>query len=240
MNSTDALSWPADMVVLIPVYNHGNTVAQVVCEAQALGATVVVVDDGCTDHSAEEARAAGATVLVHQTNQGKAAGLLTGMRWAQEHGYSRVFTIDADGQHPSDEIPTLLAASEKAPEAVIIGRRDMSVAPRANRFGRWMSNAGVWCCSGKKVGDSQSGMRIYPLPLSLQLPVSAHGYTFEVEILVRAAWAGTPIIPVDVRVIYPDDRITHFHRLRDNSLFTRVFIRLFVRRPFGQQLRAID
>lgn len=236
-------SWPEGILVLIPVYNHGATVAAVVRDARALGAPVVVVDDGCSDGSAAAAEQAGATVLHHEHNRGKAQALQTGMRWAWEQGYRHVLSCDADGQHPVSEFATLLRSFQVDRDGLHVGVRDMSVAPRLNRFGRWCSNFAVWMACGQWVGDSQTGLRIYPLDATLRLPIATGHYAWEVEVLVRSAWAHTTIHRCPVQVLYPEDRISHFDKLRDNVRTSYAFTKLIIRRflPWRRQrLRSLS
>jgi hypothetical protein len=135
-------------------------------------------------------------------------------------------TCDADGQHPPEAVSRLLTAAVTRPEALWIGVRRMGHAPWASRTGRRCSNAVVRGVCGVNPGDSQSGLRVYPLPLTHELKAPANRYAYEVEIIARAAWKGVPIATIDVPVLYPQDRITHFRRWRDNAHAVGVFVRL--------------
>ncbi|MDA3962102.1 MAG: glycosyltransferase family 2 protein [Planctomycetota bacterium] len=222
-------AWPTGMAVLIPVYNHKATVAKVAGEAMALGAPVLVVDDGSTDGSGDAARQAGADVLSLPHNQGKAAALRAGMHELTRRGYRQALTADADGQHPTHEIERLAhEASDSA--AIYIGARDMRCAPFSSRLGRFLSNTSSWIVSGAWMGDSQSGLRVYPLPSTTLLNAPAKRYAYEIEILVRAAWAKIPVRTLAVSVIYPKDRISHFGKMRDNISAGLVLTKLFAHR----------
>lgn len=222
-------AWPVGMLALVPVFNHREQVGRVVTGLRAQGAPVLVVDDGSTDGSGEVAAAAGAEVHRLPQNRGKGAALLAGLELAAARGFRQALTCDADGQHPPVAVTTLAAAGGDA-AAIHIGRRCMTGAPAASRFGRWWSNLWVWICTGWWVGDSQSGLRIYPLPSTAKLPVRAGRYAWEVEVLVRAAWAGLPVRHVAVPVIYPPDRVSHFHAFKDNVRTAFAFTRLVTRR----------
>jgi len=91
--------------VIIPVYNHAATVAQVVRQAQALGYPVFVVDDGSTDETPQRLMAInGITLLHHSKNEGKGAAIITGFM-AASHVADFAITLDADGQHyPEDAL----------------------------------------------------------------------------------------------------------------------------------------
>jgi uncharacterized protein (DUF2062 family) len=113
----------------------------------------------------------------------------------------------------------------------------MADAPLVSRCGRWWSNLWTWIACGAWPGDSQSGLRIYPLPLTKALRVKAGRFAFEVEVLVRAVWAGLAVHPVPVAVLYPADRVSHFHKWYDNWRTVWTFTRLVTRRcqPWPQR-----
>lgn len=230
--------WPAGMLAIVPVYNHARTVAQVVAGLRALGATVLTVDDGSTDGSGEAARAAGAELLTLAPNQGKGAALRAGFAWASARGWRQALTCDADGQHPTSEAARVAAAAGD-PATIYVGRRAMAHAPASSRFGRWWSNLWTWIACGAWVGDSQSGLRVYPLPHAGELPHSADRYSYEVEVLVRGVWAGLAVQPVEVAVLYPADRVSHFHKLRDNCRTAGTFARLVARRLWPARHRQL-
>jgi len=94
--------------------------------------------------------------------------------------------------------------------------------------------------TGVRVGDMQSGFRAYPLQALRCLKLAEAGYAFEIEVLVRAAWAGFQVREIDVRVAYPPagERISHFRLFRDNArislLNTRLTMRALLPIPFRQ------
>jgi glycosyltransferase involved in cell wall biosynthesis len=222
---------------VIPVYNHAGSVAQVVKDAQALHFPVFVVDDGSTDTTYEQIKEiTGIQILRHQKNQGKGAAIMTGFAAAATVA-DWAITIDADGQHYPEDALKLIAAIPEEMQPIVVGVRDGMAGehvPWTSRFGRKFSNFWVWISGGPALLDSQSGMRIYPLPQALYLGTKARRFQFEVEILVRARRKGVPVIEVPVRVNYnpAGSRISHFRPfvdfLRNSSTFTRlIFGRIF-------------
>lgn len=228
-----ASQWPADVVVLIPVYNHGATVGAVVAAARAAGAAVLVIDDGSTDDSAAEAQAAGGELLSLPHNAGKGAALAQGLVAAHARGFTRALTCDADGQHPPEAVRMLMHAAQFEPAALWLGVRHMSKAPLASRIGRWWCNVGTWLACGTWPRDNQTGLRIYPLPAMSTLPIRASRYAYEVESTIRAIWSGIPLRTCVVPVLYPENRISHFQAWRDSLRGVVACLRLMVVRPFS-------
>jgi len=224
--------------VIIPVFNHGRTVQDVVRAALDLALPVYVVDDGSTDGGVPMVPAfPGVHHLRHAVNRGKGAALLTGFRQAARVA-DWAISLDADGQHAPQDALSLMRAIAPGTRPVVVGcRQHMQAqgAPWTSRSGRAFSNFWVRTAGGPRVCDSQSGMRIYPLPEVLHLGVQAMRYQFEVEVLVRAAWQGLPVIEAPIRVTYQskEERISHFRPFADFVRNSTTFTRLIVRRIFG-------
>ncbi len=114
-------------LVLIPSYNPGPGVLDTVRAARAQWGPVWVVVDGSTDGSAEQLQALAAgdddlRVIVLPENCGKGAAVLEGITQAAALGYTHALTMDSDGQHPADLIPAFMAASQAAPERMVLGQ----------------------------------------------------------------------------------------------------------------------
>jgi glycosyltransferase involved in cell wall biosynthesis len=176
-----------------------------------------VVDDGSADGTAARAREAGVRVLAHDENRGKGAALVTGLRAALEGGFAEALTVDADGQHPGDSCRQVLLGAPAG--ALVLGVRDLARdgAPRLNRFSNGISNFFLSAFAGRPLGDTQCGLRRYPIAETLALGARSPGYAFEAEIVLLAAAARVPIVEVPVRVTYPppERRLSHFHAVRD-------------------------
>ncbi len=225
--------------VVIPVYNHGATIAEVVRKALRHQFPVIVVDDGSTDTSYLNIKdIPGILVLRHPRNLGKGAALRTGMMEAARLA-DWAICLDADGQHDPDDMVHLIRAIPVGRRPIVLGRRTgMQTAPWTSRFGRKFSNFWVWVSSGIRLSDSQSGFRIYPLPEVLGLDVRSGKYQYEIEVLAKAAWRATAVIEVPVKVSYSPGghRISHFRPWQDFVRNTQTFSRLIVRRVFTPRL----
>lgn len=211
-------------VAIVPAYQAGRSVGGVVGDLirawpRELGdPAILVIDDGSRDGTARAAEQAGATLIVHDRNRGKGAALSSGFLRARSLGAKVAVTVDADGQHPAAEAMRLLI-NPAPPHALVLGVRDLARdgAPRANRFSNGFSNVFLSLFSGRRLSDTQCGLRRYPVEQTLALEARETGYGFEAEVILRAARAGWPIEQVPVRVVYPPqhERVSHFHVVRD-------------------------
>jgi len=234
MNRSSAVRF----AVIIPTYNHGSRITDVVRKARTLGWPIFVVDDGSTDTTARMLDDLdGIHLLCHPANQGKGAALITGMRAAADMA-DYAITMDADGQHDPADARRLMAAIGDHRRAIVVGRRQMDDAPWTSRKGRAFSNFWVWAAGGGRLMDSQSGFRIYPISETLGLEVVARRYQFEVEVLVRAAWQGIPIVEAPISAAYGSTlpRISHFRPFIDFLRNSKTFSRLIIKRVFTPAL----
>lgn len=211
-------------LVVIPVFNHVKTLRGVVERALAYGFAVLVLDDGSTDGSLDSV--AGLPVMCHRLpkNRGKGAAIRAGAQLANNLGYEAVLTIDADGQHDPADAQHLLEAAATSWPCIVIGTRRMEGlnVPRSSIFGRDFSNFWVRIECGQALPDTQSGYRLYPVEFLENSRFISRRYTFEIEVLVRGSWAGLPLLPTPVSVYYPpgNERISHFHKFKDNLRLT--------------------
>lgn len=159
---TEALYRP---LVLMPCYNEGPRVSAVIADVKRIipEADIAVIDDASTDNSAHLARAAGAVVLSHGCNLGYGAALETGYLYANRNGYGPVLQLDADGQHPPDQLPPLLAAVRNGEADVVIGSRHMngpdSGTPFIRRAGHALFAGIIRVLTRLQTTDPTSGMQ---------------------------------------------------------------------------------
>jgi len=222
-----------DVAAVIPAYQAAATIGEVVAGARRYVGRIVVVDDGSSDDTAGRAAAAGAEVVRHAANAGKGAALTTGLRALAAGGVARAVTLDADGQHLPAQIPVLLAASDAAPQAIVVGvrRKAGHTIARLNRLGNWIADGVLRALAGRALPDTQSGFRVYPVGATLGLGVRGRRYDFETEVLLRAARRGIPLVGVPVDVHYPPvaERVSHFRPGRDTLRIVETVLRVLAR-----------
>jgi glycosyltransferase involved in cell wall biosynthesis len=221
--------------VVIPVYNHGQTVAQVVRGAKAF-CPVIVVDDGSTDHTARVlAEESGIELITLPQNRGKGAALGAGFARATQRGFTHVITIDADGQHSPDALNAFAAACRQDCRALVIGVRDLRAAgaPWTRRVSNQLSNFCFRLETRQYLTDTQCGYRCYALAALDGLNVSSGRYAFELEVLVKAAWRGVRLVPCPVAADYAaaTSRLSHFSPWRDMLQVSWLHLRLLIQSP---------
>ena len=221
------------VVIAIPVYNHTKTLRDVVKRALEVHGQVLVVDDGSTDGGVDTLETLPAQILRHPENRGKGAAILTAARKAGLLGMSHIVTMDADGQHDPADFLSFLPLIKKHPHAIVVGKRIFKGpdVPKGRRFHRGISNFWFRIQTGRSIGDTQSGFRAYPVIVFEKLKLSEKRFAFEIEILVKAAWAGLELLDLDIPVYYPParDRVSHFRLFMDNLHLTHLNTRLTIR-----------
>jgi glycosyltransferase involved in cell wall biosynthesis len=207
--------------VVVPVYNNGTTIVDVVSRCRQVIEHVLVIDDGSDDIDLEAVYAdSDITVIRHPRNLGKGAAILSAIDFLKTRDVDYMITIDGDGQHYPEDLPLFFPLLAENDSSMIIGCRDFNTdnIQASSRKGRAIANFWMKVETGLTVDDCQSGFRAYPVKYFAKLKFICRRYNFETEALVRAAWAGLELKCITVRTWYPepDKRISHFHPWRDN------------------------
>lgn len=222
-------------LIVIPYFDHPRTLRQVALEARQTGMAVLVVDDGSSCPAASLLAGLDVMTLRLPVNRGKGAGIQAACGYALAHSFTHLITLDADGQHRPAEATRFLEVAHESPWAITVGVRQPAGPtrrfPLASRFGRSFSNFWFRLQTGQRLGDTQSGFRCYPVAVLSGLRLRCRRYTFEAEVLVKAAWAGVPLRSLDVTVIYPEgsEHVSHFRGGLDNLRFSLLNAHLTLR-----------
>jgi polyprenyl-phospho-N-acetylgalactosaminyl synthase len=215
--------------LLVPTYDNPITVRAVVEEGRRHLSDVIVIDDGSGPQGrrACEQIAADELAIVHHRpeNGGKGAAVKTGFEVARGRGFTHVLQIDADGQHDLEAIPRFLAQAQRTPDAFVVGYPEYDdSAPPVRRFARKFTRFWVDLEAGRGVIlDSMIGFRVYPLEAVARTLAAGNRMDFDIEIAVRLAWSGIPILnePVSVRYLEPaEGGVSHFQLFWDNARFS--------------------
>ena len=212
--------------VVIPTYNNGGTIGRVVKDTLGQCDDVIVVNDGSTDATASILGGIeGITLVTLPRNKGKGAALKAGFRKALDMGFAYVITLDGDGQHYPTEISRFLQANREHPWSLIVGSRSQEGVNRSigSNFANRFSNFWFWVQTGRRLSDTQTGYRLYPLKRLHGLCLLTSRYEAELELLVFASWHGVELIEIPIDVYYPpkEERVSHF---RPGIDFARISI----------------
>ncbi|EIL93718.1 MULTISPECIES: glycosyltransferase family 2 protein [Rhodanobacter] len=210
--------------VLIPCLNEEAAIQSVVESVLALGAPVIVIDDGSDDRTPEIVATLPVTLLRHEQRKGKGEALRHGFREAMKLGYDAVLTMDGDGQHLAADIPHIVAAAAKYPQHIVIGARllDKEQQPKGRRRANAVADWGIsWACA-QPIADTQSGQRWYPRAALDLVDLPAENFVFEAAILIAASrekQLGVVSVPIASRY-HGSFRPSHLKPVRDVTRIT--------------------
>ena len=200
---------PQNVTVILPAYNEEISIGSVVLLTRYYADSVIVVDDGSSDRTAEIAKKAGAEVIVHEANKGKGAALKTGFAAADDLGADIIVTMDSDGQHNPAEIPKLVDPIIKGKADMVNGSRYLNGldknTPSYRRVGQTILDGATKLNSGLQITDSQSGFRAFAASTKNVFRFKAQGMAIESEMLADAGKSGLRIAEVEIGVRYDVD-----------------------------------
>jgi glycosyltransferase involved in cell wall biosynthesis len=207
--------------VLIPTYNNQKTLEKVITDTLEYTSHIIVINDGSTDSTTQilDKFKDVISVVIFPKNCGKGAALREGFIYALQKNYRYAISIDSDGQHYPEDLEVFLLKIKEQPDSLIIGARNMDQAtvPGKSSFGNKFSNFWFRLETGIEMPDTQSGYRLYPIEKLKDISFYTNRFEFEIEVIVRAAWSGIPVIPLPVGVFYPtkEERVSHFRPGKD-------------------------
>jgi len=177
-------------LVLIPCFNEEMTIGSIVLKTKRYVDTVLVVDDGSGDSTAQIAKEAGAVVLSHSRNKGKSAAIKTGFTYAMQNGFDYIITLDGDGQHNPAEIPMMLSEMQNNGHDIVVGTRfgPSTEMPGWRKIGKRVLDYATSAGTGGRLTDSQSGFRGFNKKAIQYLTpkLDGQGFSVESEQLIKA------------------------------------------------------
>lgn len=222
----------AETVVVIPAYQASRSIHSLVEELQGAGLSVIVVDDASSDATAQEARRAGARVLIRKTNGGKGAALREGFAEALAGRCRWVLTLDADGQHLVSDIPRFLDAASAGKADILVGNRmeDPAGMPLARKLTNRCMSRVLSRLMGQNIPDTQCGFRMISRELLRKVVLTSDRFEIDSELVVKAAWAGFRIGSIPVGCVYRR-QFSFIRPLRDTVRFLRFLAAIRSQRP---------
>jgi glycosyltransferase involved in cell wall biosynthesis len=202
-----------DVIILIPAYNEGSVIGAVLdkllkdLKKTNLKADILVVNDGSKDNTADEVKKRVSVRLVsHIINSGAGAANRTGLGYARDKGYSYAVTMDADGQHDSQDAARVVKELMKNQSDIVIGSR--LINSDGMPWYRILLNKGgglfTFLLFGIYVGDSQSGLRGFNRKALERITFNSNNYTYNSELMWRIKQNGLRIKEIPIKAIYSD------------------------------------
>jgi glycosyltransferase involved in cell wall biosynthesis len=237
------------LLVVIPALNEAPTIASVigaiprqipgVCEID-----VVVVDDGSSDATAQEAERAGARVLRHSTPRGVGAAFHTALGHGIEHGADLIASIDADGQFDPADLPALIEPVVSGRADFVTGSRFVDPAlvpemPALKLWGNRVLSRLISRLAGQTLHDVSCGMRCFGRRAALGLHPMGR-FTYTQEVLLNLAFQQLRLQEVPIRVRgereFGESRVASSlwrYALRSSGIILRCYRDYFPMRFFG-------
>jgi len=195
------------IVVVVAAFNEASVIGRVIEELRRTYSSVVVVDDGSSDATADRALAAGATVLRHPVNLGQGAALQTGITYALAQGCAFVATFDADGQHASADIALMARALIGHNAEVALGSRFLGNAVGISLSRRIILRLAVALTrltTGLRVTDAHNGLRLFTAAAARRMKITQNRMAHASEILAQIARHRLRFVEVPVTITYTD------------------------------------
>ncbi|HET9736522.1 MAG TPA: MFS transporter, partial [Solirubrobacteraceae bacterium] len=213
------------LAAVIPVY-RSDRVSAVTAETLRHVDDLVLVDDGAPPAIAslleQAARDPRVQVVRLGANQGKGTAVAAGIDAALGRDPDAVIVLDSDGQHPPELIPSFVTAAEHAD--VVIGDRPRSDAmPAARRIANAASSWALSLAVGRRLRDTQNGMRLFRTAALRAVPPSPGRYEAETRHLKQLIRNGRKVGWVPMPAIY-DGEASSFHAVADTLRVTRAVL----------------
>ena len=227
------------IIVCVPAYNEARHIENIVRDAKPYCTEVIVCDDGSVDNTGELARAAGATVIRHESNRGYGAAIKTLFNTAKIRNADIMITFDSDGQHNPHEIPKIVEPILKQEADIVIGSRfltadDKKKVPSYRSFGIKTITKFVNAASYDHITDSQNGFRAYGRNAISKLDLYDDGMAVSTEILIKAKENNLTIKEVPITVTYDvEDASTHSPISHGASVMNSVIQFISLRHPLS-------
>lgn len=195
---------------IIPAYNEEKAIGPVISNLKSglnnkkYDYEIVVVDDGSKDKTSNISIKSGAKVIKHILNTGAGGATATGLSFAQQNSFDVAVTLDADGQHHTNDIIKGVELITKNKADLLIGSRliDTHGMSRVKIFGNQGLSTITNMLFGVKVTDSQSGLRVFSRKALDTLQWKTSGYEFCSEMLWRAKQKNLIIQEYPIKAIY--------------------------------------
>lgn len=210
------------VVFIIPAYNEGSSIVQVI-KAIPEKFKVVCVDDGSRDDTASQIATTHAALVRHPINMGQGAALQTGIDYALQDEANQYFvTFDADGQHRIEDVEVMLDEIKKGQVDIVMGSRFLGKTINMTCSKRMVLKAAVQfsnITSGVKLTDTHNGLRVFNRKVASEMNLKMPDFAHASEIVDKIGKLGWRYVELPVTIIYTD-----YSRKKGQSLVNAINI----------------
>lgn len=214
----------SDTWLVIPCYNEGQVIQDVITQARRTFPNIVAVNDGSADNSADAIRAGGAHLVNHPVNLGQGAAIQTGVEYARAQPGAQYFvTFDADGQHQVKDVVAMVERLRAEPLDIIVGTRfagqDNSQVPWIKRV--VLKTVVILSPRTKRLGltDAHNGLRVFNRRVAEEMKIRMNGMSHASEIVTMIDQLGWRVGEQPVDILY-----TEYSMAKGQSLINGVNI----------------
>lgn len=212
-----------DTWLVVPLYNEGTVISEVLTEARKTFPHIICVDDGSKDNSAQLAHEAGAIVLRHPINLGQGAALQTGFEYFSQHTDGRyVVTFDADGQHRVIDAVAMRERAERDDLSIIFGSRFLEGKAETGKLKYFVLKTAAFVTrlqTGLKLTDAHNGLRLLRRDAVNAIHLRQNRMAHASEIVDQLAASKLPWAEMPVHIHY-----TEYSRSKGQSLLNSINI----------------
>jgi hypothetical protein len=193
-------------LVIIPARNEAKRIPAVIrsIRENLPHCDILVVEDGSSDDTVAVVRSLGAKIVSLPISLGYGGAIRVGFQYAASKGYRYAITMDADGQHNAEDLPTIIDGLSRDGNDLVIGSRFLGEVtysiPVTRRIGMFLFSAITSAVVGKKITDTTSGfMGVGPRALPLAAEYCATDFP-NAELICIVATSGCKVGEVPVRI----------------------------------------
>lgn len=224
------------MNILIPSYEPDERLLLLIKQLRDIGSfPIVVVDDGSGEAYSQlfiTARELGCTVITHSENKGKGHALKSGFRYFMQNGVTDgIVCADSDGQHLPQDIMKIASSIEEHNHSIVLGcRRFTGKVPLRSRFGNAATRLVYTFATGKRIYDTQTGLRGYSADmLDWLCQIPGERFEYEMNLLLEAPAAGFSFHEVPIDTVYLDhNKSSHFRPIIDSARIYAPFLKFSI------------
>jgi glycosyltransferase involved in cell wall biosynthesis len=216
---------------VIPAYNEEKSIVKVVVGLKKAGySNIVVIDDGSSDNTFEEAKKQGVAVLKHVINRGQGASLKTGIEYALKHGAEFIVTFDSDGQHRIEDLPAMLEPVIRGEVDVTLGSRFLTKTdmPLGRKILLKGSVLVQWLFYGVRLSDAHNGFRVLNRKAAQQIRIDSDRMEHASEILEEIVRKRIRYREVPVIIRYTDYSLKKGQASFKGAF--KIFFKMFMKR----------